>query len=364
MGQAKIVMNRYQFQGTLIETKDNVELHRALDLKTRETVIVKTFFPPRRENGLHEESLLVQLQGQGVVRLLDVCHQDDTRHLILEEMESDLFDLTEKGRLSLAEKDAVAKQVISRVALLHHHKIIHRDLKLENILVNRNPLEVKLCDFESAQRLGEPLSHYAGTPGYLAPECSHWSSATNEKTDIWALGVTLYILYMVGFPYHPNLMGANLLRHIQKHGIPYEKFPRPWLVPLLQQIFSLDPHQRPTALEALTRFHEGELFQAPPGRGEIREEFEVPLPPSLRTEHSNLLRNLSTGSSIDSDHRRFSVSSQRRTPAPSPMSIQSPSASPALSGVSQPRLISPVWKRLPPLAVKSDLDSPPPSPEK
>ena len=73
-------------------------------------------------------------------------------------------------------------------------KIIHRDLKLENILLNNN-LDAKISDFGFAKFINSIENSQAGTPLTMAPEV-HNNLPYNEKCDIWSLGIIIYqILY-------------------------------------------------------------------------------------------------------------------------------------------------------------------------
>ena len=69
-------------------------------------------------------------------------------------------------------------------------KIMHRDLKLENILLNNN-LDAKLSDFGVAKFMNNMENSCVGTPLYMAPEVKN-DENYNEKCDIWSLGIIIY----------------------------------------------------------------------------------------------------------------------------------------------------------------------------
>ena len=95
------------------------------------------------------------------------------------------------------------------VALEYLHidqKLIHRDLKLENILVDVN-FNLKVCDFTLSKTISEGSScgifyTYAGTERYMAPEILEGKPYKGTATDIFALGVILFLMVAGVMPFH------------------------------------------------------------------------------------------------------------------------------------------------------------------
>lgn len=93
---------------------------------------------------------------------------------------------------------------------------MHRDFKLENILVHgetnakTSPPRIELCDFGLAGRLTAKnnflLHDSCGTPGYMAPEVIISKQGYDCKADIFSVGVILYILYIIFFIYNFNII--------------------------------------------------------------------------------------------------------------------------------------------------------------
>ena len=83
------------------------------------------------------------------------------------------------------------------LGLIHIHKkgIIHRDIKLDNILLNEN-LDCKICDFGVSRVMlpNEVIYEKCGTPAYLAPEVIQEKGYSGFKADVWSLGVLTYYL--------------------------------------------------------------------------------------------------------------------------------------------------------------------------
>lgn len=99
------------------------------------------------------------------------------------------------------------KQVISAISYCHHRNVTHRDIKLENILLNDSHTEVKLIDFGFSTCIpnDKKLKLFCGTPSYMAPEIVSKIEYCGPPADIWALGVLYYALLCGKFPFK----GAN-----------------------------------------------------------------------------------------------------------------------------------------------------------
>lgn len=83
--------------------------------------------------------------------------------------------------------------ILRSVAYLHSKSISHRDIKLTNLLVDRDN-RIKLIDFGFADNSGRSLRAYCGTPSYMAPEIVMKKDYSGMAVDVWALGVVLYKL--------------------------------------------------------------------------------------------------------------------------------------------------------------------------
>lgn len=91
-------------------------------------------------------------------------------------------------------------QLVHAVKACHDVDIAHRDIKLENILLAPSGT-VKLCDFGLSERYEQQASTIVGTPDYLAPEMIAKTPFDTKSTDIWACGITLYIMLYAQYPF-------------------------------------------------------------------------------------------------------------------------------------------------------------------
>lgn len=114
----------------------------------------------------------------------------------------ELFDkISEEQYFSESDAANIIQQVLSSLNYCHKKNIIHRDMKPENLLLDKdekNP-KIKIIDFGTATTFerGKWLTQKFGTPYYIAPEVL--KKKYNEKCDIWSCGVILYIL-LCGYP--------------------------------------------------------------------------------------------------------------------------------------------------------------------
>lgn len=94
----------------------------------------------------------------------------------------------------------IFKQIFEGVRHCHEKRISHRDLKLENILVDENN-GVKIIDFGFSSKCGQKLQNFCGTPPYMAPEIAGRVPYHGEPADMWALGILLYLMLFGKFPF-------------------------------------------------------------------------------------------------------------------------------------------------------------------
>lgn len=153
-----------------------------------------------------------------LVRFVEVLQEGEWLTFILElvtggDLYSALVNLPCKGnkrpRFRETEARHIFRQLVNGLTLLHDQGIIHRDLKLENVLVARRRavrtdvlLDIKIADFGLSKVTGEGHSEArstVGSPRYMAPEI-HASSAHDCRADLWSLGVLCYVLLSGQFP--------------------------------------------------------------------------------------------------------------------------------------------------------------------
>ncbi len=164
---------------------------------------------------------LSQDECRNVVKCLEVFSDDEMYYLVTEYMPKG--DLAEYCRrcdswpLPEEEAKSIIKQMATGLSDLHERRILHRDIKLENILVGTSDSKettVKLADFGSAVRLSGDVDSETfriGTPCYMAPEIIQ-GQRYGLKADIWSLGVVLHLILSSSFPfYHKDIVQIKKL---------------------------------------------------------------------------------------------------------------------------------------------------------
>eukprot|EP00357_Protocruzia_adherens_P011212 CAMPEP_0115004262 /NCGR_PEP_ID=MMETSP0216-20121206/19092_1 /TAXON_ID=223996 /ORGANISM="Protocruzia adherens, Strain Boccale" /LENGTH=816 /DNA_ID=CAMNT_0002370205 /DNA_START=390 /DNA_END=2840 /DNA_ORIENTATION=+ len=162
-----------------------------------------------------EIKILKTLKSDNIVTLIDSFAVDKYQFLILEYCNSgDLKHFLQRNAVFTGLPEATVRdfmqQISSALQTMQSHRVIHRDLKLENILVNSDDKHriprLKIADFGLAKFLEEEnlIQTHCGTPIYEAPEMLK-KQKYGEKVDLWAIGVILYQLITGEFPF----LGAN-----------------------------------------------------------------------------------------------------------------------------------------------------------
>jgi serine/threonine protein kinase len=111
--------------------------------------------------------------------------------------------LLKNGALPVEKVQKIFTQLVGAVAYVHNQSCVHRDLKLENILLDKNE-NVKLCDFGFTREYEGKASYlqtFCGTVCYSAPEMLKGEKYAGEKVDVWSLGVILYALLCGELPF-------------------------------------------------------------------------------------------------------------------------------------------------------------------
>ncbi|KIK03275.1 hypothetical protein K443DRAFT_676947 [Laccaria amethystina LaAM-08-1] len=145
-----------------------------------------------------------QLHHPHVTQMFEVIATESSIWIVTELCcGGELFDyLVEKGRIPEEETKSLFGQLCLAVAYLHDNGIVHRDLKLENVLLDER-CRVKLGDFGFTREFdrGSFMETFCGTTGYASPEMLQGKKYQGPEVDVWSLGVILYCLLTGTLPF-------------------------------------------------------------------------------------------------------------------------------------------------------------------
>ena len=173
----------------------------------------------------NEITILKALRHPNIVKLFETL-ETEKHHLIVMELcpGGDLLNYVRKRR-KLKEPYAkyVFKQLMEGISYLHQNKVVHRDIKLDNVLLDGNG-QVKIGDYGVSKKVNkddEMLFEQCGTPAYIAPEIVREIGYKGYPVDIWSAGVCLYAMLYGNVPFKPNQM-SDLNKMIMETKIEYK----------------------------------------------------------------------------------------------------------------------------------------------
>jgi len=251
-----LIIGKYKFQCSLGKGNFGV-VWKALHIETQEIVAIKMVnkaifidHPKFESYLLAETKYLPLIKHENVVRLIEFFEDKSTLYFVIEYCNFGDLGIYLKSKLRIPEQEALGylKQLISAFQILNSHKIMHRDLKLENILLtkigNDEKIIIKLCDFDFLKK-GEIGSTYLGTCLYMAPEILKYNKYYTNKTDLWSLGVVLYKILYGNYPFRGKTE-SNLIQNIENMQVKYpEEYEiSEFSVKLMKDIFQIDPEKR------------------------------------------------------------------------------------------------------------------------
>jgi len=221
----KTIGGRYKIQSH-VGTGGMATVYLARDLILERPVAVKVLRFDFHSNEAamrrfqREAQSATQLVHPNIVGVYDVGEENGTHYIVMEYVEgTDLKEyIRERGPLPPREAVRIMTQIVSAIEVAHQNRIIHRDIKPQNILIDKHG-DVKITDFGIAIALSETsltqTNTLLGSVHYLSPEQARGGMAT-IRSDIYALGIVLYELLVGEVPFEGESAVSIALKHFQE----------------------------------------------------------------------------------------------------------------------------------------------------
>lgn len=239
-----IIAERYEILAK-IGTGGMADVYKAKDHKLNRFVAVKVLKPEFREDATFvrkfrsEAQAAAGLTHPNIVNVFDVGDDEGVYYIVMELIEGITLKeyISKKGRLSIKEATSIAIQVSMGLETAHSHGVVHRDVKPQNIIISTDG-KVKVTDFGIARAASSNTisSNVMGSVHYSSPEQVR-GGYSDEKSDIYSLGITLYEMVTGKVPFDGDTTVAIAIKHLQEEMVPPSVFTEDLPYSLEQIIF-------------------------------------------------------------------------------------------------------------------------------
>ncbi|XP_075450012.1 hormonally up-regulated neu tumor-associated kinase isoform X3 [Ascaphus truei] len=241
------------------------KVREGLHVVTGEQVAVKVIDKKKAKKdsyvtkNLRREGQIQQMiRHPNITQLLDILETENSYYLVMELCSGGnlMHKIYEKKRLEEYETRKYIRQLILAVEHLHRAGVVHRDLKIENLLLDENN-NIKLIDFGLSNCAGilgysDPFSTQCGSPAYAAPELLA-RKKYGPKVDVWSIGVNMYAMLTGTLPFtvEPFSLRALYQKMVDKDMNPLPTHISPAAINFLRSLLEPDPLKRPSTKQAL-----------------------------------------------------------------------------------------------------------------
>ncbi len=224
----RVLSGRYEIQA-VVGTGGMAVVYRAWDKIKKRTVAVKVLRPEYEQDEefvrrfSREAEAAAKMSHENIVNLLDVGKDNDMRYIVMEYVPGKtLKDLIrEQGRIAPETAVRMVIRILAAVDHAHKNGIVHRDIKPQNILVNKDG-KVKVADFGIARlktaqttRVDDKQNSALGSVHYFSPEQASGEVA-DEKSDLYSVGVVLYEMLTGQVPFDGDTAVSVALKHVSE----------------------------------------------------------------------------------------------------------------------------------------------------
>jgi HD-like signal output (HDOD) protein/tRNA A-37 threonylcarbamoyl transferase component Bud32 len=245
-----------------------------------------------------------EIRHPNIVEVTDLGLHTGHPYIVMEYLRGETLESRlARGRLSEVETVRIARQVASALGAAHERGMVHRDLKPANIMLTDHPDYpdfVKVLDFGIAKLLGAaqtPAGHHTevgtllGTPAFMSPEQCLGDLQLDHRSDIYSLGVILFLMLAGRLPFQDEAIGRLILAHVHQPAPPLSLIApqiSPALATLVARTLAKNPADRPPTMHALRAALDSNREDAGPGKDGGRDEVKTPrqvVPPAPSGVH-------------------------------------------------------------------------------
>ena len=203
-------------------------VYKAKDQKLNRYVALKVLKPEFSTDATFVKKFRVEAQSAAglshpnIVNVYDVGEENGIYYIVMELVQGITLKhyIERKGKLDIREVLNISVQIASGMGAAHANRIIHRDIKPQNVIMSRDG-KVKVTDFGIAKAADSTTvtTNAAGSVHYISPEQAR-GGYSDEKSDIYSLGITMYEMVTGQVPYDGENNVAVALQHIQGNMTP------------------------------------------------------------------------------------------------------------------------------------------------
>ena len=223
----RLISGRYRIEA-VVGTGGMAVVYRALDLQENRTVAIKVL-RPEYESDMEfvrrfsrEAEAAAKMSHENIVNLLDVGIEGEMRYIVMEYVDGQTLKqmIRDEGRIHPDVALRMTIRILAAVDHAHRNGIVHRDIKPQNILVDREG-RVKVADFGIARLKAsqttqlDPNGSAMGSVHYLSPEQARGEVA-DEQSDLYSVGVVLYEMLTGHVPFDGDTTVSVALKHINE----------------------------------------------------------------------------------------------------------------------------------------------------
>ncbi|KAK6510364.1 serine/threonine-protein kinase KIN2 [Arthrobotrys conoides] len=231
-----------------------------------------------------EAAIMTLLEHPYICGMRDVVKTNNHWYMMLEYVNGgQMLDyIISHGRLKEKQARKFGRQIASALDYCHRNSIVHRDLKIENILISKTG-DIKIIDF-GLSNLYSPrslLGTFCGSLYFAAPELLQAKPYLGPEVDVWSFGIVLYVLVCGKVPFDDQSMPA-LHAKIKRGVVDYPAWLTQDCKGLLSRMLVTDPRQRATLMEIMHHPWMNKGYEGPPKNHlPHRDPITLPLDPNV-----------------------------------------------------------------------------------